>query len=145
MLKPTLGSVAKTLVINEQKEALVLTVGVYKGHPEKSFKPDLPGGLVDPGESELAAAVRELKEETGIIGDPQSVKLAYAKTKFYPGENKSVTKSLLILEMDTTPAVTLSWEHASYEWVSIDTLVNEIKLGPFYKEAVAYCFSNGLV
>ena len=67
MTKPTLESIAKALVITENKEALVLTVGEHKARPEKSFTPDLPGGVVDPGETEFVAVVRELNEETGLL------------------------------------------------------------------------------
>lgn len=34
---------------------------------------ELPGGGIDPGESYLEAAVREIKEETGLILDPTQV------------------------------------------------------------------------
>lgn len=46
---------------------------------------DLPKGKMDPGESELQAAVRELKEETGLVVDPGTLqplgRYAYKKTK----------------------------------------------------------------
>jgi 8-oxo-dGTP pyrophosphatase MutT (NUDIX family) len=34
---------------------------------------ELPGGGIDPGESYLEAAVREIKEETGLVLDPAQV------------------------------------------------------------------------
>lgn len=145
MTKPILESIAKVLVVNERYEVLILTVGEYKGHPEKSFKPDLPGGLVDPGESELDAVVRELQEESGIVAEAGSMKLVFAKTEFFESENKSVTKSLFLLKLPKTPEVTLSWEHAEFQWVSLNDLRDKIELRPFYKEAVSYCFSNGLL
>lgn len=145
MTKPILESVAKVLVVNENEQALILTLGEHKQQPEKSFKPDLPGGMVDPGESELAAVVRELQEETGIITSPDAYTLVYTKTQFYTSEHKSVTKLLYLLHLNSTPAVTLSWEHSNYEWVSLDELKKDSRLRSFYEEAIAYCFTNHLL
>jgi 8-oxo-dGTP pyrophosphatase MutT (NUDIX family) len=145
MTKPHIGSVSKSLVINDKNEVLILTIGEYKAHPEKSFKPDLPGGMVDAGETELAAAVRELQEETGIIVSPDLCTFAYAKTQFFEQKNKSISRFLYVIYVPNTPEVTISWEHSSYKWVSLDTLITSVELRPFYKEAVEYCFANGLI
>jgi 8-oxo-dGTP pyrophosphatase MutT (NUDIX family) len=44
----------------------------------------LPKGLVDPGEKPIAAAVREVKEETGILAEPLTklvdIKYVYSRT-----------------------------------------------------------------
>jgi len=145
MTKPTLESVAKVLVVNEKNEVLVLTVGEYEGHPEKSFKPDLPGGLVDPGETELIAVARELHEEAGIDVELDLFDLVYTKTEFSSENTKSVSKFLYLLYLDSTPVVTISWEHASYEWVPLGTLLDSVTFRPFYDEAIRYCFSNELL
>lgn len=141
----TLESIAKVLVINEKNEALILTVGEYKARPDKSFKPDLPGGLVDPGETELIAVKRELEEETGIVLPFEAFALAYAKTESFAPENKSVTKFVYIARIDNTPPVHISWEHSEYEWVSMEVLKNTVELRPFYRAAVDYCFETGLL
>jgi 8-oxo-dGTP pyrophosphatase MutT (NUDIX family) len=145
MTKPILESVAKVVVVNEKKEALILTTGEHKGRPDKSYKPDLPGGLVDPGESELMAVVRELKEETGIIANPASFNLAYTKTNFYINENKSVSKFLYLLFLTRSPKVNISWEHSKYNWVSLNTLMSSVEFRPFYEEGLTYCFSHKLL
>ena len=144
MTKPVLESVAKALVINDKNEALILTVGEYKARPDKSFTPDLPGGVVDSGETAHDAVVREVYEETGIQVSKDLVHLAYTKTDFFSQENKSVSKFLYIIYLATMPAVSISWEHAAYQWVKLDELP-EIDLRPFCNEAVAYCFSNYLL
>jgi len=144
MTTPTLISVAKALVINEKHEVLILTVGDYKERPDKSFKPDLPGGRVDPGESELAAVRRELIEEANITVDLDDFTLAYAKTELYAAKNESVTKLVYIVHLQDTPEVTISWEHASYEWVLLDE-IDRVELRPFYAEAMHYCLANGLL
>ena len=142
MKTPKTEFVAKALVINEKNEALILKVGLYPARPDKSFKPDLPGGMVDPGETELAAIARELYEEAGIQADQNSFKLVYVKTEFSPRSHTSVTKFLYVIHLENVPEITISWEHASYKWVPLDILLSTVELRPFYKEAIEYVFEH---
>lgn len=144
MTKPVIESVAKALLINPNNEVLVLTVGKHKHRPEKSYKPDLPGGLVDPGENEYAAVIREISEETGISVRHEDLTMVYSSTKFFSDENKSVTKHLFIANVPSGIKVELSWEHSDYRWISIDDL-HTTKLRSFYDEAIRYCFTNRLL
>lgn len=123
-------SIAKVLIVNDKKEALVLTLGEHLKYPEKSFLPDLPGGIVDLGESEQLAAIREAQEECGINLDAKNVQLAFTETAFYEKENKSITKMLYIAHVEDIPNVTLSWEHSDYMWVPVGEL-HTIELRPF--------------
>lgn len=136
-----LESVTKILLVNGAGEVLVLTLGKHLKYPEKSYQPDLPGGIVDLGESEQRAAIREVQEECGIDLDASKVKLAYTETVYYEKENKSVTKLLYITHLDDTPSITLSWEHSAYKWVSINEL-QTIDLRPFFNEAIQYLITN---
>lgn len=49
-----------TLVVNPRRELLLC-------HVTGTAKWDIPKGLRDPGETELGAALRELREETGLV------------------------------------------------------------------------------
>lgn len=138
-------TVAKVLVLNEKSQVLILTTGDYKEHPEKAHKPDLPGGLVEPGEAELTAALRETAEEAGIEIEPQDASLYYSETKFYPDEDKSVTKLMYLARLALTPAVTLSWEHEAYEWAEFNTILQTHEFRPFYREAIEYIQNNQLI
>jgi 8-oxo-dGTP pyrophosphatase MutT (NUDIX family) len=55
------------------------------GHAARSPRWDIPKGIAEPGESFVAAAVRELSEETGLEADPGSLRElgvhAYLKDK----------------------------------------------------------------
>lgn len=46
----------------------IITLREYR-YPIRSWQTELPGGLIDPGETPQQAAVRELKEETGYEAD----------------------------------------------------------------------------
>lgn len=142
---PRTETIAKLLIINHKNEALILIVGEHRKYPEKSFQPDLPGGITEPGEPEMMAAIRETQEECGIVIAASQVKLAYAKTEFYNRENKSVSKFLYITQNTTTPEVVLSWEHSAYKWVPVGELLQSVALRPFFKEAVGYCLANRLI
>lgn len=137
-------SVAKVLIIDNQNRGLVLILGKHLKYPEKSYLPDLPGGVVDIGESEQEAAIREVKEECGIDLNQDTVQLVYSETAYYKKENKSVTKLLYIAYVNDTPAITLSWEHSDYKWISADDL-HTIEFRPFFKEAIEYSIVNRLV
>lgn len=140
----TAESVAKVLVINNRREALIIILGKHLKYPEKSYLPDLPGGIVEPGESEQLAAIREAKEEAGIDLDEKNVRLVYAETRYYEKENKSISKLLYIAHIDSAPEITLSWEHSDYKWVPVDEL-HTIELRPFFKSAIEYSISNKLI
>ncbi|HEY8992308.1 MAG TPA: NUDIX hydrolase [Candidatus Microsaccharimonas sp.] len=140
-------SVAKALVLNEKDEVLVLTIGEYEAHPEKSYTPDLPGGQVEigDGETERDGVIREIEEETGITVNVQDAFLAYTATDSYDNNTKSVSKFLYIVRLDHTPEVVISWEHSVYEWVPVAELLEAKTFRPFYKEAIEYAVARNLL
>lgn len=144
MTKPVIESVAKALLINPNSEALILTLGEHKQRPEKSYKSDLPGGLVDPGENEHIAVIREVAEETGIEVHQEDLVMVYSSTEFFKDENKSVSKHLFVAAVPNEVDVNLSWEHSDFSWTKLEDLRNT-ELRSFYDEAIEYCFSNGLL
>jgi bis(5'-nucleosidyl)-tetraphosphatase len=84
---------------------------------------DVPKGLVEPGESLLAAAGRELLEETGIGTDQLwtdpgfAFRLCYRLPDDYawsPGRHKELTIFLGVLRGDAS--VQLSGEHERSRW-----------------------------
>ena len=84
---------------------------------------DFPKGLVEPGENELAAAKREVEEETGLaeleypFGDEFKETLPYAGKKvarYYLAETDEEK-----LELPVSPELGRP-EHHEYRWVSFD-------------------------
>jgi 8-oxo-dGTP pyrophosphatase MutT (NUDIX family) len=84
---------------------------------------DFPKGMVEPGESELDAARREVEEETGLadldypFGDEYKETVPYAGNKvarYYVAETE-VEK----IELPVSPELGRP-EHHEYRWVSFD-------------------------
>ncbi len=84
---------------------------------------DFPKGLVEPGENELAAAKREVEEETGLadldypFGDEFKETVPYAGNKvarYYLAETDAEKLALPVSPELDRP------EHHEYRWVSFD-------------------------
>ncbi len=137
--------IAKTLLINELNQALVLRRSVWPTKPWRSHQADLPGGIVEDGEIEVEAATREALEETGIILDPANAVLGYTKTFFEGPKKRSATKFFYVQRLDHTPEVTLSYEHESYEWCPIPELLEKYEFTSFYEESLRYLIDHELI
>jgi dihydroneopterin triphosphate diphosphatase len=82
-------------------------------------------GAIDPGETALEAARREMEEETGIA--PLHFATAPFITSFFDTDNDTVILvpvflSIVPLEM----SVTLSIEHQDYAWVRYEELLGRL-------------------
>jgi ADP-ribose pyrophosphatase len=83
------GAVA-VVALNEKNE--VLLIKQYR-HPVRSFLWELPAGLLDqPGEALVAAAQRELLEETGYVAEQWSELIEFHTT---PGGNSETISIFL--------------------------------------------------
>jgi bis(5'-nucleosidyl)-tetraphosphatase len=106
---------------------------LFKGDrtdPQKSFllmkhrdRYDLPKGHVEPGESDLECALREMTEETGIPASAVTIESDFQfRSVYYPEyaryNNEVIEKTLIIfLGWVDTPTVLPSSEHLGYEWI----------------------------
>ncbi len=65
-------SAVRALVV-DARDRVLLFVGVDPHEPERGRWWFTPGGGLELGETELAALVREVREETGLLVDPSSL------------------------------------------------------------------------
>lgn len=91
-------------------------------HPVWPHAYDLPGGDVEPGESDQTALDRELAEETGLVLNTEDAIQVGYDSEYEPGQGM-MTRVLYLLKIETArPRIELSWEHEGFEWVDKSTL-----------------------
>jgi bis(5'-nucleosidyl)-tetraphosphatase len=103
---------------------------IVRGNPIDSFllmkhsrRWDLPKGHVDEGETELQCALRELREETGIVGDDIEIDPTFSyenrymvNQKRYGGKGFVEKKLLVYLARLKNPVKITVTEHDGYRW-----------------------------
>jgi 8-oxo-dGTP pyrophosphatase MutT (NUDIX family) len=91
---------------------------------------DLPKGHVEKGEDDLAAATRELREETGIT-DPHLVPNFRQEIQYFFRDRKKglINKKVIffLAQTSASPAqIVLSHEHEGYEFLPFDAAIHRI-------------------
>ncbi len=94
---------------------------IFRRQPQLSFllmehtnRWDLPKGHVDPGESELETALRELQEETGLSAEQIHLDPDFRYSHFYQVQKKRYGKKPVLKELVVFLG-TLSNAHANHE------------------------------
>lgn len=131
---------ARAIVVGPDYEVLVV-------HETKNGRDRwmLPGGKIEPGERAWEAAVRELKEETGLVVD-QAVPRKVAERRMFVDGDDWLIHYFLMPATIGTPTVTEPDKSDAVEYKSYQALFYEPKqipelLGLVLKEV----FSRGLV
>ena len=115
-MKPALRAAGAVVFRRSDRGIRILLLRAYKNW-------DFPKGLVEPGETELSAAKREVEEETGLadldypFGDEFKETLPYSGNKvarYYLAETAAEK-----LELPVSPELGRA-EHHEYRWVSFD-------------------------
>ena len=88
---------------------------------------DYPKGHVEEGEDDLAAAVRELAEETGIR-DAQRVDGFAHELKYFFRKKKTLVRKTVafFLAESHTKKIKLSREHAGFAWLPFDDALKRV-------------------
>jgi bis(5'-nucleosidyl)-tetraphosphatase len=133
---------------------------VYRFEPELSFllmrhheRWDLPKGHVDPGETKLQAAYRELFEETHISYEHIRLDGRYRFKQRYkvPGKRYGLSGDLektltIYLAELLVPVEIQAVEHIAYEWFSWNPPHNiqEKTINPLLADVEAFWKSSGI-
>lgn len=117
---------AATIVLNDQKEILLI-----KG-PMRGW--EMPGGIVEEGESLTDAAIRETKEESGI--DIEVVKFCGV----FQNVNKSICNTLFLAK-PTGGILTTSPESLEVGFFPIEQALKMITIENF-RQRIEYCLDS---
>lgn len=127
---------ATVAVINDQKKLLILRRG--NSAPWMPGKYCLPGGRIEPNETLLNAAIRELREETGIFIVDHNYLIP-----FNINYNIEYSKVIFYISMNN-PVVCLNWEHDNYAWVTSEESF-QYRLVPGLRTAIKVFGDHGLL
>ncbi len=89
---------------------------------------DFPKGNIETGETEENAALREIKEETGISDVKMLPDFKEKINYFYRKDGETIFKEVTFFLAETKTAdVKISHEHTGYEWVDYQTAAKRLK------------------
>lgn len=119
-MEKTVRKAVRTYIIKDEK----IVVLKYKNDNNKNGFYDIPGGKIEEGETPQQAAIREIKEETGLIVD--ELKLKGKMIIEYP--NKIF--DFVVFTADKCNGVPQEFEDNTSEWIEISELLKQEKILP---------------
>ncbi len=131
---------AKIALINEDGQILMLRNS--STHDWAAGKLDLPGGVMEDGESPTEAVLRETQEEAGIMLYAKDVSLGYSSTTFFNEINYVLF--LYVGHISKNTKVKLNFEHDEYCWLNIPEALKEYE-HPAYSKGLQYLVDHNLL
>ena len=113
---------------------------------------DLPKGHLEPGESDLDCALREMNEETGIAIDAVEIDRDFQYRSIYQLQsarldNETVEKTLIIFLgwVDFNTQITIT-EHLGYEWIDWNPPhhIQLLTIDPLLTQVATHLDSNAM-
>ena len=117
----------KAVIINKKEEILLL-----QRNPNQYGTDvwDLPGGLIDPGEQDGDALIREAKEELDV--NIKIIKKLPGWSFIRLGDKKEISVQNYLCKI-ASGNIKLSNEHKNYKWIKKNIKQYPVKDNSFYK------------
>lgn len=80
----------------------------------------LPGGHIDEGEDPLSAAIREVKEETGVSIVPEDIKLKVVALHHHIDRNELYAAFAFAVTLSSQPTVISEEREGEAHWIPLD-------------------------
>jgi bis(5'-nucleosidyl)-tetraphosphatase len=108
---------------------------IFRGGPPRKYlflthrgRYDLPKGLKQAGEDDMAAALRELWEETGIASPKAMLGFCSRKHYFYRWRDDLVSKDVVyFLAEHPVDDIVISKEHDGYAWLTKEDAIGRLR------------------
>lgn len=101
---------------------------------------NLPGGVVNPTESDTKALDRYLQSDLGVFFQTEEALLVEAVSEYEPGEGL-VELALYILKVPTAPRIILSDAYRSFSWrkpSEVEVEQFDVALQPMVRSAIDF-------
>ncbi len=102
------------VVVIAENELLLLEFNTNESHNYHGFQ-NITGG-VEANEDYKTAAIRELYEETGVIGEVIELDLQFQFTDRW---DNFITEKVFMCVLDHKPVVKICEEHKSFKWIPV--------------------------